>query len=485
MLAAYQNGTAVAAVVADSLARIDAEDGELNAIRSLHDRPTLQAEAAAADERWEAIRSGQATARPLEGVPIILKDNINVRGELTGAGSKILDGYRSPYDATVTRKLRAAGAIVLGKGNMDEFAMGSSGENSAYGATKNPVDPTRVAGGSSSGPAVAVAKDWVPVSIGTDTGGSVRLPASFCGLVGLRPTYGRISRSGVIAMASSLDQISPFTHTVADAASLLEVLAGVDPLDQTTEVWPDDLTGLTDSLADDLPNLRIAAFDGPANLEGIDLRVRDLIDDLRQRLVGALPNSTLTSFATIIGAAEANDFLDLTLDAYYIIVPAEVSSNLARYDGLRYGPASTASTLIERYLDTRSHGFGAEAKRRIMLGTHVLSSGYYDAYYKTALKARAYARAKFAEVFQTVDVLMGPTSPTTAFELGAKTSDPLAMYLSDLYAIPSNIAGACSITVPCGAVDGLPVGMQLIAAAGNERTLLKVAHAFEQLTKEA
>jgi len=479
VLNSYANGTTVRSVVEQALGQIAAEDATYNAIRSLHDRDALLAEADQADARWQA-----GTARMLEGVPIILKDNISVRGELTGAASKVLDGYRAPYDATVTRKLREAGAIILGKGNMDEFAMGSSGENSAYGATKNAIDPSRVAGGSSSGPAVAVAKNWVPVSIGTDTGGSVRLPASFNGVVGFRPTYGRISRSGVIAMASSLDQISPFTNTVADAATMLEVLAGVDSLDQTTRPDFEPLDQLSETLGN-VGSPRVASFDGPADLKGLDPQVRELIVEIRARFVESLAGSSLTSYEAIVGETAAKDFLDLTLDTYYILVPAEVSSNLARYDGLRYGPKLDAASLIERYVQSRSQGFGSESKRRTMLGTHVLSSGYADAYYKTALKARDYAQQEFAKVFESVDVLMGPTSPTTAFKLGEKTNDPLTMYLSDLYAIPSNIAGACSISVPCGAVDGLPVGMQLIAAPGNERRLLQVAHAFEQFMQRA
>lgn len=484
----YRAGTSVRSVVEASLAAIDADrargDDGLNAIRSLHERAALLAEADRADERWATLRSGKTEARPLEGVPIILKDNICVRGELTGAGSKILDGYRSPYDATVTDKLRAAGAIILGKGNMDEFAMGSSGENSGYGPTKNPIDPTRVPGGSSSGPAVAVAAGWVPVSIGTDTGGSVRQPASFCGLVGLRPTYGRVSRSGVIAMSSSLDQISPFAHSVADAAQLLEVLAGSDPLDQTTVQWPDSLSDLSTELpTPTLSSLKVAAFDGPPNLEGLDPQVRSLIGQMRKQFVAGLPGTTLTSFEALVGDAAAKDFLDLTLDTYYIIMPAEVSSNLARYDGIRYGPKVQASGLLDQYLTSRSAGFGPEVKRRIMLGTHVLSSGYYDAYYKTALQARAYVEQEFAKVFQSVDILMGPTSPTTAFKLGEKIEDPLTMYLADLFTIPSNIGGLCSISVPCGEVNGLPVGMQLIAKAGDERKLLHAAHAFEAMVK--
>lgn len=527
LIESYRAGTSVRSVVEASLAAIETDralgDASLNAIVSMHERDATFAEADLAEARWEKIRAdkrrgssstsqvsiarftseedenrGAPEPRLLEGVPIILKDNICVRGELTTAGSKILDGYRPPYAATVTQKLRAAGGIILGKGNCDEFAMGSSGENSGYGPTKNPIDPTRVPGGSSSGPAVSVAAGWVPTSIGTDTGGSVRQPASFCGLVGLRPTYGRISRLGVIAMSSSLDQISPFTNSVADAATMLEVLAGPDPLDQTTIIWSDDLTGLTKSLVNrhlrddtsEVSSIRIASFDGPPNLEGLDPAVKALISDKRAAFASSIQAAKLTSFESIVGEEAARDFLDLTLSTYYILMPAEVSSNLARYDGIRFGKRQPATgnrreiqTLLDQYLQSRSDGFGPEAKRRIMLGTHVLSSGYYDAYYKTALRARAYIQKKFDEVFAHADILMCPVAPTTAFKLGEKTDNPLEMYLADIYSIPSNIGGLCSISVPCGTVDDLPVGMQLIAQGGDERKLLHVAHAFEAMIR--
>ena len=517
LIDSYQAGTTtVRSTIETSLDAIEADRAKgangLNVVVSLHDRTDLLIEADASDVRWEQIRLKQSKSRPLEGVPIIVKDNICVRGELTTAGSKILAGYRAPYNATVTDKLRAAGAIILGKGNMDEFAMGSSGENSGYGPTKNPFDTSRVPGGSSSGSTASVAAGFVPVAIGSDTGGSIRQPASFCGVVGLKPSYGRVSRHGLLAMASSLDQIGPLTTSVADAARTLEVLAGTDPLDQTTVVWPDDLVGLADELTKISPNpslskrgnlplsqracpvldtggiegdLRIATFDGPPGLEGLDPQVRSLVEVTREQFTTMLPTATITSFEAIVGQAAAAEFFDLALDTYYILVPAEVSSNLARYDGIRYASQKSKDTrqkiqtLLDQYLETRSAGFGAEAKRRIMLGTHVLSSGYFDAYYKTALKARAYVEQEFVKVFATADILMGPTSPTTAFKLDERIQDPLAMYLADLYTIPANIGGVCAISVPCGTVNGLPVGMQLIAKGGDERKLLHVAHAFE------
>ncbi len=480
----YRGGTKVRSVIEGSLKTINENDGELNVMRSMHDRTALIQEADAADERWAAIRSGTATPRLLEGVPIILKDNISVRGELTGAGSKILDGYRSPYSATVVDKLRAAGAIILGKGNMDEFAMGSSGENSGYGATKNPVDHTRVPGGSSSGSTAAVAAGWVPLAYGSDTGGSIREPASFCGVIGLKPSYGRVSRYGLLAMASSLDQIGPLTTSVADTARGFEAIAGRDPFDATSRSWSDDLVGLTQSITQLPEHLAIASFDGPATIEGIDLKIRSLITDRRTSFIDSIHGKPLTSFEAIVGEEAAANFLDLALDTYYILVPAEVSSNLARYDGIRFGIHPAADSLEDVYLNARSQGFGDEVKRRIMLGTHVLSSGYYDAYYKTALKARAYIQQEFAKVFRQVDVLMGPTAPTVAFKLGERTEDPIAMYLADLFTIPANIGGLCAISVPCGTVDGLPVGMQLIAKAGDERKLLQTAKEFESMIQE-
>ncbi len=540
----YRAGrTTVRAAVESSLAAIDADRAQgadgLNAVVSIHDRSDLLAQADAADERWEQIRAartdrgssstsqvpppaggahstseedenrGVVTARPLESVPVIVKDNICVRGELVTAASKILAGYRSAYSATVTTKLKNAGAIILGNGNMDEFAMGSSGEHSAYGPTKHPIDRSRVPGGSSSGPAASVAAGFVPLSFGSDTGGSIRVPASFCGLVGLKPTYGRVSRHGLLALASSLDQIGPFTHTVADAARAFEVIVGRDPMDQTTRTFGDDLTGLTETVVsrtsstsgeseptpEEIPalrHLRIGSFDGPANLEGLDAGVRQLITNRREQFLSQLTIDDLVDFNQLVDTAAAAEFLDLALDVYYITLPAEVSSNLARYDGIRFGKRRTANgerpgaqTLLDQYLETRSAGFGAETKRRIMLGTYVLSSGYYDAYYKTALKARAYVEQVFERVFESVNILMGPSVATPAFKLGERIDDPLAMYLSDLYAIPANIGGLCAISVPCGTVSGLPVGMQLIAKGGDERRLLQVASAFERWNQES
>ena len=477
----YKNGTSVSSVIEDTLANIEEKNGNLNAVISLHDRIDLIAEAEIADDKWEQIRQGKAEPRLLEGVPVMLKDNIAVRGELTTAGSKILNGFRPAYDATIVERLRAAGAIILGKANMDEFAMGSSTEHSAYGPTKNPRNTECVPGGSSGGSAATVAAGFAPVAIGSDTGGSIRQPASFCGVVGFKPSYGRVSRYGLLAMASSLDQIGPFTNSVEDAARVTEALAGRDPLDSTCRTWADDLADLNKLKAPE--SVRIASFDGPQNLTGIDPNVRTKISELRSTFADSL-NSTVKTFDEFIGQDAADEFLDLALDAYYILVPAEVSSNLARFDGIRFGIHPDSITLKDVYLNARSTGFGEETKRRIMLGTHVLSSGYYDAYYKTALKARAYVTEEFDRVFESVDVLMGPTSPTVAFKLGERIDDPLAMYLADLYTIPANIGGLCAINVPCGTIDGLPIGMHLMAKAGNERKLLSIAKAFESFVAE-
>ena len=477
----FRGGASVCSVIEDTLANIEEKNVSLNAIISLHDRANLIVESEAADERWEQVRQGKAEPRLLEGVPVILKDNIAVHGELTTAGSKILEGFRPAYDATIVQKLRAAGAIILGKANMDEFAMGSSTEHSAYGPTKNPHDESRVPGGSSGGSAAAVAAGFAPVAIGSDTGGSIRQPASFCGVVGFKPSYGRVSRYGLLAMASSLDQIGPFTNSVEDAARVTEALIGQDPLDATSRAWSDDLVGFSSDLSVG-ESVRIAAFDGPLDLTGIDPNVRNRISELRAGFADSL-NTTVGTFDEIIGANAANDFLDLALDTYYILVPAEVSSNLARFDGIRFGIHPESATLRDVYLSARSTGFGEEVKRRIMLGTHVLSSGYFDAYYKTALKARAYVTEEFNRAFSNADVLMGPTSPTVAFKLGERMDDPLAMYLADLYTIPANIGGLCAINVPCGTVDGMPVGMHIMAKAGNERKLLSVAKSFESFAK--
>jgi aspartyl-tRNA(Asn)/glutamyl-tRNA(Gln) amidotransferase subunit A len=451
-------------VVRAVLTRIDALDPELHAY--LHvDREAALRDAA----RWDGT-AGRDGAPPLAGIPVALKDNICTRGWPTTAGSRILKGFRPPYDATVTVRLRAAGAVLLGKTNCDEFAFGSSTENSGYGPTRNPWDPMRVPGGSSGGSAAAVAAGEATLALGSDTGGSIREPGAFCGVVALKPTYGRVSRYGLIAFASSLDQIGPFARDVGDAALLLGAIAGPDPADSTSSreappVYADLLTG-------DIRGLRIGVvkeFFG----EGLDPEVAGLVRSAATVLEG-------------LGAACGEVSLPhavYALPAYYIIAPAEASSNLARYAGVQYGHrAAHADDLYTLYARTRREGFGAEVKRRIMLGTFALSSGYYDAYYLRAQQVREVIRREFAAALERCDVLLGPVTPTPAFLLGEKMEDPLQMYLSDIYTIPVNLAGVPGISVPCGFLRGLPVGLQLIGRALGEATILNAAFAYEQAT---
>ncbi len=402
-----------------------------------------------------------------EGVPIGLKDILCVKGMETTCASRILKGYIPPYDATVIAKLRAAGLIFLGKLNMDEFAMGSSTENSAFKTTRNPWDPDRVPGGSSGGSAACVAAALAPWALGTDTGGSIRQPASLCGVVGLKPTYGAVSRYGLIAFASSLDQIGPLTHDVRDAAALLDLIAGRDPRDCTS-------TGLTEPAGppegDSLKGLRfgvIKEFTG----EACDAGVRRTFD------------SAVKAIGTLGGVCEEVSLpsVERGIAAYYLIAPSEASSNLARFDGVRYGHRHAGSQdLNEMYVRTRSEGFGAEVKRRIMIGTHALSAGYYDAYYAQAQRTRTLIIQDFADAFDHFDFLISPTSPTVAFKIGERVADPLAMYCSDLCTIPVSLAALPAVSVPAGFSDGLPVGLQIIGPHFSERNLLSMAHAFEQ-----
>ena len=392
------------------------------------------------------------------------------RGVPTTAGSKILEGWLPPYDATVVTRLRRAGAVVVGKTNLDEFAMGSSTENSAYGPTRNPLDPTKVPGGSSGGSAAAVAAGFVPLSFGSDTGGSIRQPAALCGVVGFKPTYGAVSRYGLIAFASSLDQIGPFTHTVADAALAHEVIGGHDPLDSTS--LPGAVAQVSEQLDAGVEGLRIGIIDelSGKGIEGIapDVLARtaqaaDALDAAGAKV------ETVSIPATVYG-----------LSAYYLIAPAEASSNLARYDGVRYGHRSDGSNVAEMNVASRTEGFGEEVKRRIMLGTYALSAGYYDAYYGKAQRVRTLMAREFDEAYERFDVLLSPTSPTTAFAFGDKTADPLTMYLNDVCTIPSNLVGHPAISVPYGrGDDGLPVGVQVLAPAQQEATMFRVAAALE------
>ena len=411
---------------------------------------------------------------PLGGIPIAIKDLINVAGQPCTCASKILQGYGAPYDATVIRKLRAAGAIPFGKTNMDEFAMGSSTENSSIKLTRNPWDHGRVPGGSSGGSAAAIAAGEAVGALGTDTGGSIRQPAALCGVVGVKPTYGRVSRFGLTAFASSLDQVGPLTATVRDSAMILNAIAGVDPLDSTclNEPVPDYIAGLRD----DLKGIRLG-LPREYMVEGVDPQVKAAVD------------SAVTQLRSL-GA----DVIEVSLPhteyaiaVYYILATAEASANLARFDGVRYGyRAENPTDLLDFYGRTRGEGFGPEVKRRIILGTYVLSSGYYDAYYLRAQKVRELIRQDFAKAFEKVDALVSPTSPVVAFKFGERTADPLQMYLADIFTNAGNLAGICGISIPCGfaEVDGkkLPVGLQLQGKALNEARLLEIAHAYEQST---
>lgn len=421
---------------------------------------------AAADDIDRRVAAGDDPG-PLAGVPVALKDNLCTRGIPTTCSSKILEGWCPPYDATVVEKLRAAGAIAVGKTNLDEFAMGSSTENSAFGPTRNPRDPSRVPGGSSGGSAAAVAAGFAPIAIGSDTGGSIRQPASLCGVVGVKPTYGLVSRYGLVAFASSLDQIGPFAATVEDAALVLECIAGHDSRDSTS--IPRPIEPLVSQLGDGVQGLRIGLI-SELNREGI-------APDVRARVEQAA--AALEAAGAKVGEASV-PAVSYGLSAYYLIAPAEASSNLARYDGVRYGLRVDAPITGEMMEATRSAGFGAEVKRRIMLGTYALSAGYYDAYYGKALKVRTLIARDFAAAYQSYDLLLSPTSPTTAFAIGEKTADPLTMYLNDICTIPTNLSGDAAVSVPFGTGDdGLPVGVQVLAPALGEPAMLRAAAVLE------
>lgn len=449
----------------DQIARVD---GSIHAFIS-YDAADALAQADAADRE---LAGGITPAqKPLLGIPIGVKDVLAVKDQPLNCGSKILGNFISPYDATVIQKLKAAGAVVFGRLNMDEFAMGSSTENSAFGVTRNPWDPTRIPGGSSGGSAAAVAADEAIATLGSDTGGSIRQPAALCGCVGLKPTYGRVSRYGLVAFASSLDQIGPFTKDVYDAALMLGVISGHDELDSTSVPQP-------------VPDYT-AALDG--NIKGLKLGLP------REYLIGGLDpevkaavDAAVKQFASL--GAEIVDIslphTDYAVATYYIIATAEASANLARFDGVRYGRRVDGADPLQMYAKTRKEGFGAEVKRRIILGTYVLSSGYYDAYYLRAQKVRTLIRNDFLKAFEKVDAIVTPTSPTAAFKIGEKTGDPLQMYLSDIFTISCNLAGISGISLPCGftAAPKLPIGLQLLGQPFGEAILLKLAHAYEQST---
>ena len=403
-----------------------------------------------------------------DGVPIALKDVISTKGIETTAGSKILAGYTPVFDSTVAARCKEAGLPTIGKTNLDEFAMGSSTENSAYGPTRNPWDPTRVPGGSSGGSAAAVAGGLAPWALGSDTGGSIKQPAALCGLVGLRPTYGTVSRFGIVAFASSLDQVGPLTKTVRDAALLYRIIAGRDPLDSTTVDLPEPIE-LPE--AEDLKGLRVGVPKELNEAEGIEPGVTAAVQkaiDLCRELGAEVGETTLPRS------------VEFGMPCYYLIAPSEASSNLARYDGVRYGPRAGNGDIREMYMQTRDEGFGDEPKRRIMLGTYALSAGYYEAFYGQAQKVRTVIRDEFAAALEQFDVLVSPTSPTVAFPLGARTENPLAMYLSDVLAIPPNMAGLPGLSIPCGLSEGLPVGLQLIGPQFSENRLFRTGHALER-----
>jgi aspartyl-tRNA(Asn)/glutamyl-tRNA(Gln) amidotransferase subunit A len=446
------------------LERITRLDGTLNTFI------TVTADAALAAARAADARLRDGTAGPLTGIPFAHKDIFCTKGIRTSCGSRMLDNFPAPYDATVTRKLAEAGAVMLGKTNMDEFAMGSSNETSYYGPVKNPWDETRVPGGSSGGSAAAVAARLAPFSTGTDTGGSIRQPAALCGITGLKPTYGRVSRYGMIAFASSLDQGGPFTHSAEDAALVLAAMAGFDTRDSTSvERAVEDYAAALDA---PLQGLKIGLpreYFGAGLDAGVGAAVAAALDEYR-RLGAQLVDISLPN-------------THLAVPAYYVVAPAECSSNLSRFDGVRFGyRASNPKDLKDLYERSRGEGFGAEVKRRILIGTYALSAGYYDAYYLKAQQVRRLIRDDFLRAFEQVDVIMGPTAPTTAFRLGEKADDPVSMYLSDIYTIAANLAGLPAMSIPAGFVDGLPVGLHVVGNYFAEAKLLNVGHRYQQVS---
>jgi aspartyl-tRNA(Asn)/glutamyl-tRNA(Gln) amidotransferase subunit A len=460
--AVRSGGRSARDVIDEALAAVAANDDRIHAFLDV-----MEGEARAQADRVDAAVAAGRDPGPLAGVPVALKDNLCTRGFPTTCGSRILEGWRPPYDATVVETLRRAGAVALGKTNMDEFAMGSSTENSAFGPTRNPRCTDKVPGGSSGGSAAAVAAGFVPFGLGSDTGGSIRQPAALCGVVGMKPTYGRVSRYGLVAFASSLDQIGPFATTVEDAALLYDVIAGHDRMDSTS---------LPSSPERTLPGIG-------EGVEGIRIGLcRDLVNgcapDVATRVQEAA--DALATAGAKVEEVSVPEF-SYGLSAYYLIAPAEASSNLARYDGVRYGLRVDGDDVEAMNTATRTAGFGAEVKRRIMLGTYALSAGYYDAYYAQAQRVRTLVMAAFDRAYESYDVLLGATAPTTAFDLGAKVDDPMAMYMNDVCTIPSNLSGHPAISVPFGAgEDGLPVGVQVLAPALGEAMLFRVARVVEE-----
>jgi len=458
------------------LERIKKTNKKLNAYLSIFEKQAIS-QARQSDLR----RKNNKTLGPLDGVPIAVKDNIAIAGEKTTAGSKMLENFTSPYNATVIAKLKKQGMVFLGKTNLDEFAMGSSTENSAYGVTKNPWDFSRVSGGSSGGSAAAVAASLAPVALGSDTGGSIRQPASFCGTVGIKPTYGRVSRYGLLAMASSLDQIGTFSKTASDSKILLNAISGWDKQDATSTHNKEAKSGVKS-----LKGLKIGVpkevFD-----ENLDKKVAETFKDALFKMEKAGAKIVELSLP----------YNQYAVACYYIIVPSEVSSNLARYDGIKYGykvesrePLNSTrdrqrgESLIDLYKKTRAEGFGDEAKRRIMLGSFTLSAGYYEAYYKKAMQVRTLIKQDYERIFKLVDVLATPTAPTVAFGIGEKIKNPLQMYLADIFTVPVNLAGLPAVSIPCGFSGNLPVGLQLIGPAWGENLILDTASLYEEVTKD-
>ncbi len=462
--AVQERRTSSSALVESFYERIQKEDSQIGAYLTLcKERAIEQA------DRMDRMAAEGKPLPPLGGVPVAIKDVMCTRGVRTTAGSKILENFIPPFDCTAVTRLEAAGAVVLGKLNCDEFAMGSSTENSAFHPVRNPRDKTRVPGGSSGGSAAAVAADMAVVTLGSDTGGSIRQPASFCGVVGLMPTYGRVSRYGLIAFASSLDHIGPLTKTVKDAAIVLRTIAGRDPMDSTSAEMP--VPDYVQELARPIRGLKVGVAKEYFG-EGLDSEVRKAVEDAIQKLAKLECEVVPVSLP----------HTEYAIPAYYIVATAEASSNLARFDGVRYGyRAKNARTLSEMYRRTRDEGFGAEVKRRIMLGTYALSAGYYDAYYLKAQKVRTLLTRDFDEAFKKVDAIVTPTSPTPAFKLGEKVNDPLAMYLADIYTVTADLAGIPGISIPCGETrDKLPIGLQILGKHFDEATILRVAHNYEK-----
>ena len=454
-----------AEVVQTFIQRAKETDSKIKAYIGITEEYAM-AQAKASDEK---IASGKATGA-LEGVPIAIKDNILIKDLRMTASSKILENYIAPYDATVIEKLKSSGAVFVGKTNLDEFAMGSSTENSAFFTTKNPWDTERIPGGSSGGSASAVGAMTAPLALGTDTGGSIRQPASCCGIVGVKPTYGRVSRFGAVAFASSLDQIGPMSKTVEDSALLLNVIAGYDKKDSTS--INKDVPDYVKNINKDLKGLKIG-LPKEYFIDGLDADVKESIDEA----IKVYKNLGCEIFEISL------PHTDYAIAVYYIICCSEASANLARYDGVRYGFRAQCDNLLDEYKKSRGQGFGPEVKRRIMLGTYALSAGYYDAYYGKAQKVRTLIKQDFEKAYEKVDIIMTPSAPTPAFKIGEKSSDPLQMYLSDIFTISCNLAGVAGMSVPCGfSKDGIPVGMQLLSKHFDEETMFNVAYKYQQAT---